>query len=129
MNLLQYQNNYNSYNVIWKTMPKGVAIGQAKGSLGSLTYACSVAGIAGAGIQVKFPVQMCSISPVITTYNPISANSKWYNYSGSADSSIGTTQICISDDGFFIENPQVAGDTAGQFIGIHVTASAQLGGP
>jgi len=110
----------------WKTFRYTQAPQQGIGTVeGAIIYVVETAGAVFHGEPARFPVQMRTI-PTITTYNPVNANANWYNSSTAADS--GTTNVvALSEDAFLIiNNPQLAGDAAGNLISIHVTADARI---
>jgi hypothetical protein len=110
----------------WKTFVKGTAVAQNAGLPGSLSYITQIAAANGNGVMVQFPRKMRSTAPTIVTYNPQATNANWRRTSA-ADS--GAPSIFnISDGGCYVYNPQVAGDTLGASLVIHMTANARLGG-
>jgi len=113
----------------WKTFLAGTRVAGGAGTDGTVGYISQIAGIAGAdGVYVKFPVEMLT-APTITFYNPQVVNAKWRNVSAVADSGTASDAgVPHGTNGFFAYNPQVAGDGAGAYIAVHLTANARLGG-
>ncbi len=108
-----------------KTFSQGVAPVQAVGSqLGTLQYKAVLAAINSNGQSWDFTEPM-RIAPTITFYNPVSANTNWYNVTLAADSGASSTSG-IGDRGMYAINAQVVGDTVASNITIHATASAEL---
>ncbi len=108
-----------------KTFNQGLAPAQATASqLGCISYRASVAAIVANGALWEYPVTMRA-APAVTFYNPVSANSNWYNSSLAADSGASSTNN-IGDRAFFSTNAQVAGDTVTSLMVIHATADAEL---
>lgn len=110
----------------WKSFPSGTVVGTGKGYPGAISYISQVAGATAYGVQVVFPTPMLT-TPVITTYNPTSANAKWYNQSIPADSGASTI-FNTGSTGFLLYNIGLGPEGAGQLINIHATANARLGG-
>lgn len=113
----------------YKTFPQGTAVASATGFPGSVGYVAQIAGTApgpGFAISLRFPAEML-YTPVVTTYNPGTANAKWRNSSANTDSA---TPLIFNSapTGLIIHNPQVAGDGAGTLQAIHLTANSRLGG-
>lgn len=107
------------------TFNVGVVPAQASGSTaGVLLYRCPVAGITSNGDSWNFPVTMRT-NPTVTFYNPISANTTWYNSTLAADSGASSTNN-IGNRGFYATNAQVAGDLVAAVLIIHATADAEL---
>lgn len=111
----------------YKTFPKGTAVGNSKGSPGSINYIAQNAGVNGNGVQVQLPVKMCGYPPVFTFCNPTNNDSNWYNQSVNASSGAPSIFSC-NESGFFLYNPQVSADTKGSLMNIHCVANARLGG-
>lgn len=111
---------------LFKTFPKGTPISNAAGTAGSLCYIAQNTGIAANGVHLTYPTRM-EASANITTYSTSSGTSNWYN-SSTGDSGVPSI-LNASSDGCYVYNPQVAGDTKGQLISIHLVADARLGGP
>lgn len=110
-----------------KTFPLATVPAQAATQVGAITYRCHNTGAHSDGVWWQFPTVMRSI-PTITAYNTNSANSKWYNGTGSADS--GTSSVIsgtASSSGAFINNTQVGGDNLADLLIIQASADARLG--
>lgn len=111
----------------FKTFPQGIAVGNQKGVAGSLTYISQYAGVNGNGAQLQYPVALEGYPPVITTYNPVLNDAKWYNPATTVSS--GAPLLLNSGDkGVFVFNPQVAADVKGSVISIHLVANCRMGG-
>ena len=103
----------------------GVVPAQASASTaGCIVYRASVAGATANGDSWKFPATMRT-SPSVTFYNPINANSNWYNFTLLADSGASSSNN-IGQMGMYATNAQVAGDLATAVLIIHATADAEL---
>ena len=107
----------------WKSFAYSTAPAQGVGIAGAINYRTAVAGIVSQNRTIDFPVLMRT-SPTIVTFNTVVANANWRNSTLALDS--GVPSITVSDRLLEITNPQVAGDTAGNFIAIHATADAEL---
>jgi hypothetical protein len=68
-----------------------------------------------------FPVEMRAAPATVTTYNPTSVGSGWYD---SAGASVAATTANAGTRGVLVYNNALA--TSGRNAGIHVTASAEL---
>lgn len=109
----------------WKTFNQGVTPVQNVGSgVGAITYRTAVAGAVAHGARVPFPVPMMTV-PTVVTFNPNIANANWRNFTLAADSGVPAV-TANGDSSIFIDNPQVAGDAAGNLQILHVTAMAEL---
>lgn len=108
-----------------KTFPMATAPAQASGTqLGAIQYRAILTGIFANGQTWDFSSTMRA-TPTITYYNPISANTTWYNVTLAADSGA-SSPVNLGDRAVFSSNAQVAGDTATNNITIHATASAEI---
>lgn len=96
--------------------------------VGSLEYRIQVTGTSGSsGVQWFFPARMRSTPTTVTAYNPEAANSKWRNVSFATDSGTAGIANNSGEIGVYIQNPQVAGDSAlTSELRIHATAEAEL---
>lgn len=109
----------------YKTFDQGVTPASAAGIVGGVEYVCQIASTtAGYGVYCPFPVGMRA-DPTITYYNPSASGSNWRNITGAANSGAPTT-MQNGMNGIAILNPQVAGDAAGNRIGIQFTAAADF---
>lgn len=111
----------------WKSFPPGTAVGTGKGGPGAISYINQLANAAPYGVQIVFPVPMFA-TPVMTTYNPITPNAKWWNVPFGIDSGVATLYNSGAT-GVLVSNAGLAGETPGQLLEIHATANARLGGP
>lgn len=116
-----------SQRYFWKTFAIGTAPAQNVGILsGEHIMAAVVAGTStNNATGPRFPVRM-RVAPTVTTYNPAAANAQARNISDAADCSA-TTADNITDAG--IGRIQLAGNVgmaAGETLGVHLTASAEL---
>lgn len=108
-----------------KTFPRGTSPATASGTqLGMLLYKAAVTGATANGVSWRFPVRM-RVAPAVTYYNPGSADSNWWN-STDAGNSGASSSAHIGDSAVLAMNAQVAGDAAGETIGIHASATAEL---
>jgi len=108
-----------------KTFPMTTAPAQASGTqLGAIQYRAILTGIFANGQTWDF-ASIMRVAPTITYFNPISANTNWYNVTLAADSGA-SSSLNIGDRAAFASNAQVVGDTATNNITIHATASAEL---
>ena len=114
----------------WKTFDQGVTpaqnIGLGVGSGSLISYFASIAGATQNGLHVSFTVPMRVAPAAPITYNPSAANAKWRNITLGADSGVTGISNTIGNRGFMLQNPQVAGDLAGNLISVHATADAEL---
>lgn len=108
----------------YKTFPQNVAPAQATGVAGSVGYRVTNTGVINQGMRSWNPVLMRGI-PTITFYNPQNSGTAWYNQSAAANSGTSAT-LNVSDRGLFLNNSQVAGDTASHYVSIHLTKNAEL---
>lgn len=111
----------------WKSFPYATAPAQNCGSqVGAIGVQCeTVTPTAGYGTQVWFPVQMRT-TPTVTFYNPLSANTKWYNIGDGADSGVSSTKSNLSANGFYALNGGKDSTDEQDFHVIHATAEAEL---
>jgi hypothetical protein len=113
----------------WKSMPPGLPVLAGQGSIGALTYVSQLAGIHSNGVHVRLPIPQMSNSASYLTFSTQigGTNPNWYNNTQALGS--GAASVVNSGaSGFFVINPQLAGDNAGSTISIHVSASCRLGG-
>ena len=111
-----------------KSFLYGVAPATSAGLGGALGYRAEVASTtAGYSTIAEFPVQMRA-APTVTYYNPSAGNAKWRNVTGGTDSGTAATDasITIGDKRVVVNNPQVAGDAAGNAIAVHYSADIDL---
>lgn len=101
-----------------------VAPASNAGTSGVTGYRVNFTGIATRGASAAFHSTKRT-TPTITFYNPLAVGSFWRNISSGANSGAATVPVS-GQDYIWIDCAQVAGDTAGQFIGIHWTADAEL---
>ena len=110
----------------WKTFDVDVA--PAEGSLaaaGLLTYDALLAAASSYIVPVFYPVQMRNSSGVPKFFNFSSANAKWWNNTGAADS--GTpAAVAQGSRHVMIQNPQVAGDAVGNRMFLHMSMRNEL---
>lgn len=109
-----------------KTFPQGTVPANATTEVGSLVYRAQNAGAASNGVWWPFPSTMRTTTPLITSYNTVSANAKWYNSTGAADSGAATF-LRVSNQSVFINNAQAGGDAITNLLEIQATADARLG--
>lgn len=76
------------------------------------------------GDHVRFPVHMRT-APSVTLYNPGAANAEARNITASADCT-GTAAAQVTAKSFDLEYTSAGGTSAGQAIGIHYAADAEL---
>lgn len=108
-----------------KSFPYATAPAQGSGvQIGQFVRQCVVAGVATGETYMGFPVPMRT-QPVMTFYNPISANANWRNYTANADSGA-AAGTAIGEPGLGMTQTQVAGDAVGAICGVHWTADARL---
>lgn len=105
------------------SFPYGTVPAQGAGITGAVEYAVLVAAATQTANIIPFNRRM-RISPTITTYNPVSANAKWYNNTAAADS--GSPTAAVGAWGFSLTNPQVGGDSVGNLCYIHWSAECEL---
>ena len=109
----------------YKSFPYTTAPAQNVGNVGAIFYRTQIAGTAtGYVIPLRYPIPM-RISPTVTYYSPGSATANWRNTTGAADSAVGQS-VQASEVGNALYNPQVAGDAAGNYIGVHLIADADF---
>ena len=113
----------------WQTFQYGQIPVQGLGALartGAITYRATNAGAVAAGIMLRHPRQMRA-APAVTFFNTSAANTNWRNETGGADSGAAAVDAITSDnDSTFVQNPQVAGDAAGNTIAVAATFNARL---
>ena len=109
-----------------KTFQQGVKPAQASATyVGAPTYRVHVSSSGYNDGPVWFYPETMRASPTVTSYNPITSATTWYNSSISAASGVfgpGT----ISDNNVFIQDSQLVGDLSGNVLSIHCTADAEL---
>lgn len=109
-----------------KTFPIATVPVTAGGKNGTLAYNAFEAGATGGSYLWRYPVVMRITPSVFTAYNPVSANTTWYNNTGSADS--GASSFALASDGsVFVGNAQVIADNVGDAMLLNATADARLG--
>ncbi len=109
------------------TFLQGVVPAQAAGITGTIGYYTFASGVHDNGVVWQYPSLLRTASPIITTYNPISANANWYNHNTSADSGVPAI-VVYSNKNLIVSNPQVGGDNAiSQLILIHLSVDGRLG--
>lgn len=108
----------------FKTFPQATAPAQNAGTTGVLEYRAPNNTYTNGGAGMTFPVSMRTSTPGIVTYNPSAANGNWRNMSATADSGSAPTGS-LSESYIFITDAGITA-TAGQVIGIHFTADAEL---
>lgn len=109
----------------WKTFPQSVVPATGTGSTGAL--ATSSSGSSGGtfyGISVQLPTTM-RVTPGVVFYNPVSANTNFYNATNSTDSGASVVNY-NADRGFFATGTYVGGDANGHLFIIHAVADAEL---
>lgn len=107
------------------TFNQGVVPAQASGSLlGSLQYRVRHGAASTTdSLYYRFPVIMRA-NPTVTMFNPISAASTFYNITNAANS--GASVASGAERGVTIRCTQLVTDIAGNLLGIHSTAQAEL---
>lgn len=95
-------------------------------SLGALTYSVVIAGVTQNSTALPFPVQM-RVAPTVTFYSIGAASTAWWNISSGAASGAssipGTGPSTRNTDA---RNAQAVTDAAGNLVGIHLTADAEM---
>ncbi len=111
----------------FKTFPLATTPAQNTGSsLGALTYSVAVAALTQDSVALPFPVQM-RVAPTITFYSIGAATTAWWNVSlGQASGASSIPGTGPSTRNVDVRNAQAAGDGAGNFVGIHLTADAEM---
>lgn len=110
----------------WQSFQYGTTPVQNIGNtLSTINYFIQVAGATTSGLQVKHPVTMRA-TPTVTGFNPQAANNKWRNTGAGADSGTPAFSSSSGTDYTLIQNPQVAGDAAGQNAALHATFNSRL---
>lgn len=107
-----------------KSFPINTTPASNAGLPGAISYRANLTGAGLRGSGISFSVAMRTV-PTVVFYNPSAAGSAWRNVSGTTDSGTAGTQN-VGPIGMWIDNNQVAGDTAGQILAIHWTADAEL---
>ena len=108
-----------------KTFAQGVTPAQASGTqVGAIAYRATLATALANGQSWRFTEPMRT-TPTMTFYNPVSANTTWYNVTGAADSGA-SSAISTGDRAVYVSNAQVAGDAATNVLSIHASADAEL---
>lgn len=122
----------------WKSLYQGFPCASGQGLQGSLIYVSPQPGLtSGGGVQVWFPTTMSGENDLtnfggLTTWSPIvgGGNTSWFNQTQGTVSGVpDLSYIGETTSGLFIRNPQVAADSAGDVMGLHICVSEQLGGP
>ena len=111
-----------------KSFAYGTAPAQNAGTVGAVGYRAEVASTtAGYSLVAEFPTTMLA-APTMTYYSTGSSTAKWRNITGGTDSGTAATDasITIGDKRVVINNPQVAGDAAGNAIAVHYQADIDL---
>jgi hypothetical protein len=111
-----------------KSFAYATAPAQSAGVPGSIAYTAQIASTTtGWTVFEPFTPPML-VAPTITYYNPSASNAKWRNLTGAADSGTAATSgsITITESGVNINNPQVAGDSAGNLIAVQYSADCDL---
>jgi len=107
-----------------KTFNQGVTPATGVGTSGAATYRATKAGASSSSANFGLSVPMRA-SPAMTYYNPVTANTKWYNSATAADSGAATT-LTTGGHSIVVRNAQAAGDAVNSWITIHYTATAEL---
>lgn len=114
----------------WSTFPPGVAPSQGSTLAGCICYAAQITSTANYVVYIRYPIPMHAPptppTGIITAYNPVSANNKWYNYGATVDSGTPTEfNTGVASVGF--RNTQEATDNVNDNIAIHASFDARLG--
>lgn len=108
-----------------KSFSINTAPAQAAGDTGALAYRGVVAGVNTFSLNVPYKV-VKRISPSVTFYNTVSANTNWYNASLSVDSGSSATDVVSNERGLQARNAQGASDRIGDLLEIHWAVDAEL---
>lgn len=108
-----------------KTFPQGTTPAQAAGAIGAIGYRVTNSGAVLRDAIWEHKVTMRK-KPTIITYNPVSANTNWYNSSDGNDSGAGAVDGISDDSRTILRNSQVATDGPGELCQIHATADAEI---
>lgn len=107
-----------------KSFLYGVAPAQGIGNASAIKWSAFVAGAVASFWPFKLTTEK-RVTPTITTFNPLAANSQVRNDSDGADFS-GTTPINITPLGFWLQYTQTAGTAVNEGLTIHYTADAGI---
>ena len=112
-----------------KTFPLDVTPATGTGQEGTLSYRALFAGTNPYQFLMELDTEM-RLDPgggTVTFYNPVNANTNWYNYSDVGDSGTPSGLSTASNaKRVYIANPQVATDGAHEFLALHVTLDIEL---
>lgn len=92
----------------------------------AINVVCPLAGVSWFGCHISYPVPMAS-APTVTFYNPVNANSNWFNRVVSGDS--GPANNFYNEYGLkscLIHVNTVSGDNQGNTLYIHALFSSEL---
>ena len=93
---------------------------------GAVTYYTQNAGLIPNGVWVRFPVRMRRAPTIKTSRtNAFASDANWYNHFQLQQSGAAVVEH-LSDQGFFIQNPQIASDLIGGRCSIHVEAESEI---
>lgn len=117
----------------WTTIPSSLGVpANNLGLTNAITYRCQISGTtAGYTVTVTCPVQMRA-GPNVTFYNPqAGAAGCWYNFGLPGVSGVASLDPVVSSSAttsqLAVKNLQVAGDTPGNGIAVHLAADSRLG--
>jgi len=109
-----------------KSFPVDTAPANNATATGAVAGGVFISGATNASYALRFPITMRTQPTNFTLYTPLSASSGcWYNNNRGLISGVGSHGN-INDAGLTINNPQVAGDVAGQQVLIHYSADAEI---
>jgi hypothetical protein len=112
-----------------KSFSTATAAAQNTGTyIGVVCYRAEVASTT-AGYSIYFPLTVPMRStPTVTFYSPGDSTAKWYNKTGSADSGTAAIDSAVAtvNSNLCINNPQVAGDAAGNALTVHFQCNSEV---
>ena len=102
---------------------------QNAGLPGAVQYISHLAGVNKNGVYVDLGGMIKGINTpdTQTLFSPSSASANWFNTRSGADSGLAVVRN-NGDMGMFIENPQAAGDAAGDLMAVHYVVDRRVNG-
>lgn len=109
----------------YSTFGNGITPAQNAGKTNCLTIKNPIA-LGDPSLYVEYPVQMRIKPGTVTTYNPSAGNANWRDITAAADVTVSVDSPATAGPSGIILATSGTVTTLGDYLGIHLTASAEL---